>query len=94
MLLINLTPGGPDGGSAGQHFIRDFLILHYRLTQREDSPLWRHCAAMEIPHTLQYKIDHFLRYGRLVTEGMEPFGNQCWLAVHIGQLNWPERHDP
>ena len=74
--------------------IRDFIILHYKLTTRDDSELWRYCAAMSVPEPLQYKIDHFKRYGRLVTEGMELFGPASWLAVQVGQLNWPERHDP
>ena len=74
--------------------IRDFIILHYKLTTRDDSELWRYCAAMRVPEPLQYKIDHFKRYGRLVTEGMELFGPASWLAVQVGQLNWPERHDP
>jgi tryptophan halogenase len=74
--------------------IRDFILLHYKLTERTDTPLWRACKQMEIPESLRYKIEHFRRYGRLVTEGMELFGNASWLAVHVGQLNWPERHDP
>jgi tryptophan halogenase len=74
--------------------IRDFIILHYKLTERDDSELWRYVAAMSIPDTLAWKIDHFRSYGRLLARDSDLFGPQSWLAVHIGQLNFPLRTDP
>ncbi|MDV6330653.1 tryptophan halogenase family protein [Asticcacaulis sp. 201] len=74
--------------------IRDFIILHYRLTTRTDSALWRYCAAMDIPDTLTEKIEHFRQYGRLIQRDFELFGPASWLAVQVGQLNRPQKADP
>jgi tryptophan halogenase len=74
--------------------IRDFLILHYKLTERRDSPLWRDCAAMAVPDTLALKIEHFRRGGRHVAREMDLFGEPSWVAVHLGQFNRPAAGDP
>ncbi|MGB3931669.1 MAG: tryptophan halogenase family protein [Sphingobium sp.] len=74
--------------------IRDFIILHYKLTRRQDSELWRYCAAMPIPDSLAERIAHFRRDGRLVTRDLDLFGAASWTAVHIGQFNLPQGRDP
>ena len=74
--------------------IRDFIILHYKLTQRQDAELWRHVSAMDIPDTLALKIEHFRRHGRLIARDLDLFAPPSWLAVHIGQNNIPQGHDP
>jgi tryptophan halogenase len=74
--------------------IRDFLILHYKLTQRQDHELWRYVSAMDVPDTLALKLEHFRRHGRLIAREMDLFAPASWLAVHIGQHNYPEGLDP
>ncbi len=73
---------------------RDFIILHYKETERRDTELWRYCANMEVPGNLQYKIDHFRSGGRIVANEIELFRNPSWLAVLIGQNVMPKRHAP
>ncbi len=74
--------------------VRDFLILHYHATSRDDAPLWRQTRQMPVPDTLQYKIDHFRRHGRIVAEALELFQNPSWLAVLAGQEIEPVDYDP
>ncbi len=74
--------------------IRDFIILHYKLTSRDDSELWRYCGAMSVPDTVTWKIEHFRRNGRLLARDADLFGPPSWLAVHVGQGNIPVGGDP
>jgi tryptophan halogenase len=73
--------------------IRDFIVLHYKATARDDAPLWRYCRAMPIPQTLAYKIRQFESSGRVVRYGNELFATPNWLAVLLGQEIWPRHHD-
>ena len=74
--------------------IRDFIILHYHATARDDSPLWRHVRTMPIPETLKQKMDQFRSRGRIFRYEDELFQETSWIAVLLGQGVIPERHDP
>jgi tryptophan 7-halogenase len=65
--------------------IRDFLILHYKATERDDSPFWRHCREMAIPESLSAKIKLFKDSGHIFREHEELFTEVGWLQVMVGQ---------
>jgi len=73
--------------------IRDFIILHYKLTEREDSPFWRQCKQMDIPQSLAHKIDLFRQTGKVVRENDELFAEVAWQQVCIGQGLIPEDYN-
>ncbi|MBB3763592.1 tryptophan halogenase family protein [Sphingomicrobium lutaoense] len=65
--------------------IRDFLILHYKSTERDDSEFWNYCRTMEIPDTLKEKIELFRLNGQIFREDDELFTATSWVAVMVGQ---------
>lgn len=76
------------------HQIRDFLILHYKATERRDSPFWRQCAQMEIPDSLQQKIELFRETGRVFRKNDELFAENSWVQVMMGQGIMPQSYHP
>jgi tryptophan 7-halogenase len=65
--------------------IRDFLILHYNATSRNDSPFWDYCRNMSVPDSLTEKIELFRHNGQIFREDDELFTETSWAAVMMGQ---------
>jgi tryptophan halogenase len=74
--------------------IRDFIVLHYHVTERQDTAFWRHCRSMSIPESLQHRIDLFRETGRVFKVANELFGENSWIQVMLGQGLEPEQYHP
>ena len=74
--------------------VRDFLVLHYCVTERDDSDFWNYVRTMKIPETLQQRIDIFNENARVYRHDNELFGDISWLAVMHGQGLTPKRYHP
>jgi tryptophan halogenase len=74
--------------------VRDFLVLHYSTSERDDSDMWRYCRNVPKPDSLQERIDLFRSHGRLLREDNELFPMQSWLYVFVGQNILPQSDDP
>jgi len=79
--------------AANYEQVRDFLILHYKATERNDSDLWNYCRTMAIPDSLQNKIDLFEASGRCFRYEDDLFSVTSWVAVLLGQGIRPARYD-
>ncbi len=75
-------------------WVRDFIILHYKATERNDTPFWDYCRTMDIPETLAERIELFRSNGRVYREGNELFTKVSWLQVMHGQRIRPKSYHP
>ena len=69
--------------------IRDFIILHYHATERDDSEFWQHCRNMSIPDSLAERIHLFREHAHAFQDSHDLFRIDSWVQVMLGQ-----RQDP
>ncbi|MEM9334693.1 MAG: tryptophan halogenase family protein [Pseudomonadota bacterium] len=74
--------------------IRDFLILHYNATLRDDSDFWNYCRTMSVPDSLTEKVELFRMNGQFFREDDELFTVTSWAAVMLGQGIKPKTYSP
>ena len=102
--LIQLFPRSGDAAAERDEYnrrcaaefaqIRDFLILHYHQTAREDSEFWRYCKNMDVPDSLTHKLALFAASGRVGRDVDDLFRDASWVQVMVGQGIIPEDYDP
>lgn len=73
--------------------VRDFIVLHYKATARDDTPFWRYCRDMTVPDTLAHKLALFRGKGRIIRQQDDLFTEESWLAVMMGQGIRPTSYD-
>jgi tryptophan halogenase len=69
--------------------IRDFIVLHYKLTERDDTPFWRHCRDMPIPDSLAQRLALFRESGYAYMGADDLFSITSWVFVMVGQRLMP-----
>ena len=74
--------------------IRDFIILHYKATARDDSDFWNHVRTMDVPETLTRKMEYFRQHGRVLIENDDLFKEMSWVQVLLGQGVMPNAASP
>jgi tryptophan 7-halogenase len=72
--------------------IRDFLIMHYHATERDDTPFWNYCRTMDVPESLTRKMELFRSNGRIFREASELFAEPSWMQVMYGQRVEPRSY--
>jgi tryptophan halogenase len=74
--------------------VRDFIIAHYKVTERSGEPFWDYVRTMAVPDSLTERLELFASSARFFVHGKaELFREESWAQVLIGQ-GIKARHDP
>lgn len=102
MRLLQMFPQGGVAASDRDEFnrqatyemehIRDFIVLHYHLTERQDTQFWRDMRHMDVPEGLRHRLAMFARTGRVFRAQDELFAENSWTQVMLGQGLTPTSH--
>jgi len=74
--------------------VRDFIILHYHLNERQDTQFWRDLQCMPIPERLSHKIALFRETGAVLNDPQDIFLETNWVKVMLGQGLLPSTYNP
>jgi len=74
--------------------IRDFIVLHYCLSPRMDSPFWQRCRSMPLPESLTSRIELYRHTGRIRIKPGELFTDLSWFYIFEGLGVRPQSYDP
>jgi tryptophan halogenase len=72
--------------------VRDFVILHYHQTQRNDSAFWDHYRSMAVPDSLVHRMAMFRENGYAWPDDVGLFRVDSWVQVMMGQGLMPKQH--
>ncbi|MCC9657042.1 tryptophan halogenase family protein [Rhodopirellula halodulae] len=54
------------------HQVRDFVLMHYVVSRRRDTPFWREAATVLIPESLQLLLEEYTSTGRVRLPERDP----------------------
>jgi len=74
--------------------VRDFIVLHYCLAQRDDGPFWSYCRGMTLPDSLRARIELYRATGRIRVRAGELFTDLSWFYILEGLGVRPASYDP
>ncbi|WP_020207672.1 tryptophan halogenase family protein [Gilvimarinus chinensis] len=74
--------------------VKDFLIAHYAITERDDSPFWQYVRNMAVPDSLRQKLEVFKERGEVLINKHDMFRETSWFSVLMGQGVEPEGYHP